>query len=44
LTFGLRLKIPPDVHKGDILHLDVVQRVVRSERIRGGIAVQINIV
>ncbi|NTW17277.1 MAG: hypothetical protein HGA41_07470, partial [Syntrophaceae bacterium] len=44
LTFGLRLKVPPNARKGDVIHTDLVQRDVRSRRILGGIAVQINVV
>ena len=35
LTFGLRLRLPPDVRKGDVLHLDLIQRNVRGRRILG---------
>ncbi len=44
LTFGLRLKVPPNARKGDVIHTDLVQRDARSRRILGGIAVQINVV
>jgi FMN phosphatase YigB (HAD superfamily) len=43
LTFGLRLRLPVDACTGDVLHLDVIQRDVRSGRALGGIAVQINV-
>ena len=44
LTFGLKLRLPPDARKGDVLHFDVIQRDVRGGRILGGIAVQINVI
>lgn len=44
LTFGLRLKVPPNARKGDVIRTDLVQRDIKSRRILGGIAVQINVV
>ena len=44
LTFGLRLRVPPNARKGDAIHMDLVQRDPRNRRILGGIAVQINVI
>lgn len=44
LTFALRLKVPPNARKGDVIRTDLVQRDAKSRRILGGIAVQINVV
>ncbi|MEQ8215589.1 MAG: hypothetical protein ABRQ30_04785, partial [Smithellaceae bacterium] len=44
LTLGLRLKVPPNARKGDVIRTDLVQRDAKSRRILGGIAVQINVV
>ncbi len=43
LTFGLRLKVPREAKGGDTLRLDLVQRDMRTKRVLGGIAVQVNV-
>lgn len=43
LTFGLRLTMPPTVKHGDVLKFDLVQRDIKSRRILGGIAVNVNV-
>jgi hypothetical protein len=43
LTFGLRLKVPSEAKKGETLHLDLIQRDPKTNRISGGIAIQINV-
>lgn len=44
LTFGLRLRVPPEAKRGERLTLDLVQRDGPSGRVLGGIAVRINVV
>lgn len=43
LVFGLWLRVPAEAKKGEMLHLDVIQRDPRVKRILGGIAVRINV-
>lgn len=44
LVFGLKLKVPPDARKGEILQLDLTQRNARNRQILGGIAVRIKVI
>jgi hypothetical protein len=43
LSFGLKVQIPPDAVKNEILHLDLVQRNAKGRQILGGIAVRIRV-
>jgi hypothetical protein len=43
LTFGLRLRVPPEARPGELLHVDLVQREGPSGRIVGGVAVEIRV-
>ncbi len=43
LVFGFRLKVPQEAKRGDTLNLDLAQRDMKTNRVVGGIAVQINV-
>lgn len=43
LIFGMRLRVPRDARAGDVIRLDIVQRDSETQRIVGGIAVEVHI-
>lgn len=43
LVLGLRLQVPPDAKRGDVLRADLVQRDSRRNHIMGGIAVEVRV-